>query len=73
MALAAAVRIVDRTLQVYEQEAELVSAANGWSINRVAMWAFFFVDKIIPPFHTYIQTHNIYTSCIMSLQIIVIL
>lgn len=37
MALAAAVRIVDRTLQVYEQEAELVSAANGWSINRVAM------------------------------------
>lgn len=37
MALAAAVRIVDKTLQVYEQEAELVSAANGWSINRAVM------------------------------------
>lgn len=37
MALAAAVRLVDKTLQIYEQEAELVSAANGWSINRSAI------------------------------------
>ncbi|KAI9275312.1 kinase-like domain-containing protein [Sporodiniella umbellata] len=37
MALAAAVRILDKTLQIYEQEAELVSAANGWSINRAVI------------------------------------
>jgi hypothetical protein len=34
MALAAAVKLVDTTLQTYEQEAELVAAANGWNIPQ---------------------------------------
>jgi hypothetical protein len=31
MSLAAAVKLVDQTLQTYEQEAELVATANGWN------------------------------------------
>lgn len=31
MALVAAVKLVNTTLQTYEQEAELVAAANGWN------------------------------------------
>lgn len=31
MALAAAVKLVDNTLQTYEHEAELVATANGWN------------------------------------------
>ena len=31
VALMAAVRMVDRTLQAYEQEASLIATANGWT------------------------------------------
>lgn len=31
MALSAAVKILDNTLQTYEHEAELVATANGWN------------------------------------------
>ncbi len=31
MSLVAAVKLVDQTLQTYEQEAELVATANGWN------------------------------------------
>ncbi|KAI9487825.1 MAG: kinase-like domain-containing protein [Benjaminiella poitrasii] len=34
MALAAAVKLLDQTLQTYEQEAELVATANGWNIRN---------------------------------------
>ncbi|KAI8049145.1 kinase-like domain-containing protein [Gilbertella persicaria] len=34
MALAAAVKLVDKTLQTYEHEAELVATANGWNIRN---------------------------------------
>lgn len=38
MALAAAVKLVNQTLQTYEREAELVATANGWATrNSVVM------------------------------------
>ena len=33
MALTAAVKLVDKTLQTYEYEAQMVATANGWNIR----------------------------------------
>lgn len=34
MALVAAVKLLDQTLQTYEHEAELVATANGWNTRN---------------------------------------